>query len=148
MKHHIITTIVAAAFCVAPLHGAEEHKHESQKHDHAEKKVDIKIPETVEALWAEINAKHKVLGELVAAKKTNGLHEAAESIKILTGAAASKYPDLAADKRKRLEGQAKNVARVLDDVHDEGEGGHWDNAVKKLSQLDAALKIMKDQTAP
>ena len=148
MKNQIIIAIVAAAFCGAPLYGADEHKHESQKHHHEEKKVDIKIPETAEALWADINAKHKVLGELVAAKKADGLHEAAESIKILAGAAASKYPGLPVDKRKRLEGQAKNVARVLDDVHDEGEGGHWGDAVKKLSQLDAALKIMKDQAGP
>ena len=69
-------------------------------------------------------------------------------MKILAGAVAGKYPSLAPDKKKRLEGQAKNVARVLDDVHDEGEGGHWDNATKKLSQLDAALKIMKSQAAP
>lgn len=148
MKHQIIITIIAAAFCSAPLRGAEEHKHESKKHDHEKKKVEIKIPESADALWADVDAKHKVLRDLVAAKKAEGLHEAAESIKILTGAAPGKYPDLAADKKKRMEGQAKNVARVLDDLHDEGEGGHWDDAAKKLSQLDAALKIMKGYAAP
>lgn len=148
MKHHLIITIVATALCAAPVYGADEHKHESKKHDHEEKKVDVKIPESAEALWAEVDAKHKVLRDLVAAKKAEGLHEAAESVKALTAAAPSKYPDLAADKKKRMEGQAKNVARVLDDVHDEGEGGHWDDAVKKLSQLDAALKIMKSHATP
>ena len=148
MKHALIISIVAAAFCAAAVYGAEEHKHESKKHDHQEKKVEIKIPESADALWAEVDAKHKVLRDLVSAKKAEGLHETAESIKILTEAAPTKYPDLVADKKKRMEGQAKNVARVLDDVHDEGEGGHWDDAAKKLSQLDAALKIMKSYATP
>lgn len=147
MKHQLIT-IIAAVLCAASLYAADEHKHAGKKHDHEEKKVDIKIPESADALWVEIEAKHKVVADLVAAKKADGLHEAAESVKVLAGAAATKYPDLAADKKKRLEGQAKNVARVLDDVHEEGEGGHWDDATKKLSQLDASLKIMKSQVAP
>jgi len=148
MKHRIIITIIALALGGAPLYGADEHKHDGKKHDHEEKKVDINIPESADALWAEIEAKQKAVRDLVAGKKGDGLHEAAESIKILTGAAASKYTDLTPDKKKRLDGQAKNVARVLDDVHHEGEGGHWDDAAKKLSQLEVALKIMKSQVAP
>jgi len=140
--------MLAAAFTVAPLLAADEHKHDGKKHDHEEKKVDVTVPESTDALWAEIDARHKVVRDLVAAKKAQGLHEAAESVKILTAAAPSKYPDLTPDKRKRMEGQVKNVARVLDDVHNEGEGGHWDDAAKKLSQLEAALKIMRSQSAP
>ena len=148
MKHPIIISIFIAALSAATLYAADEHKHDGKKHDHEEKKVDVKIPENAEALWVEIETKRKVVSDLVTAKKAEGLHEAAESVKILAAAAPAKYPDLAPDKKKRLDGQVKNVARVLDDLHDEGEAGDWETAAKKLSQLDAALKIMKSQVAP
>jgi hypothetical protein len=146
MKHIIVTILTAILGC-ASLHAAEEHKHDNKKHDHEEKKVDVKIPENAETLWIEIEARRKTVSDLVAAKRAEGLHEAAESVKILAAAAPGKYSDLAPDKKKRLEGQVKNIARVLDDLHDEGEAGDWETAAKKLSQLDAALKIMKSQVA-
>jgi len=130
---------------VAPLQAADEHKHDGKKHDHEEKKVDVTVPEGAGALWAEIDAKHKALSQVMASKKMDGLHVAAESVKLLTAVVPAKYADLAPDKKKRVEGQAKNIARVLDDLHGEGEEGHWDNVVKKLTQLEAALKIMKEQ---
>jgi myo-inositol-hexaphosphate 3-phosphohydrolase len=142
---HLTIAVLAAAFTAAPLQAADEHKHDGKKHDHEEKKVDVTVPDGADALWAEIDAKHKALSEVVASKKMEGLHVAAESVKVLTAAGPAKYADLAPDKKKRVEGQAKNIARVLDDLHEEGEEGHWDNVAKKLPQLEAALKIMKEQ---
>ncbi len=147
--NHIIITAIAAAFSISPLHAAEEnkdeHTHEKGKHQHEEKKVGVIIPETAEALWAEIDKQHKALGDAVAAKKADGLHELAETLEMLVAAIPAKHADLAADKKKRVEGQAKNVARVLDAIHEEGEEGHWDDVSKKLTQFDASLKIIKGQ---
>ncbi len=148
--NHIIIAAIAAALSFTPLHGAEEkkdeHKHEKgEKHKHEEKKVDVKIPETAEALWVEIDKQHKALSDAVAAKKGDGLHEIAEALEALINAVPAKHADLAAEKKKRVEGQAKNVARVLDAIHEEGEEGHWDDVAKKLTQFDASLKIIKQQ---
>lgn len=57
----------------------------------------------------------------------------------------AKHADLAADKKKRVEGMVKNVARVLDAMHDEAEEGHWDDAAKKLGQVEGAMKLIKAQ---
>lgn len=149
--NHIIITAIAAALSFTPLYGAEEKKpagkeeHKHEKHKHEEKKVDVKIPETADALWAEIDKQHKALGAQVAAKKADDLHVTAETLEALIAAVPAKHADLAADKKKRVEGQAKNVARVLDAIHEEGEEGHWDDVAKKLTQFDAALKIIKGQ---
>ena len=65
----------------------------------------------------------------------------------LVNAVPGKYAVLAADKKKRVEGMAKNVARVLDELHDAAKEGHWDVAAKKLPQVEAAVKIIKGQVA-
>ena len=118
---------------------AEEKKEPS----HAQ--TEVKIPDTADALWTEIDAKYKALAEIVAAKKGDSVVEAAETVEALVNAVPAKHADLAADKKKRVEGQAKNVARVLDELHDAAKEGHWDVAAKKLTQVEAALKIIRGQ---
>ena len=83
----------------------------------------------------------------MAAKKGETIVEAAETVEALVNAVPSKYADLAADKKKRVEGMAKNVARVLDELHDAAKENHWDVAAKKLPQVEAAVKIIKGQVA-
>ena len=128
----LITALVFPAF-------AEEKKEPS----HAP--VEVKIPDTAAALWTEIDTKFKALAEIVAAKKGDAVVDAAETVEALVNAVPAKHADLAADKKKRVEGQAKNVARVLDDLHDAAKDGHWDVAAKKLTQVEAALKIIRGQ---
>ncbi len=107
--------------------------------------VEVKIPDTAESLWTEIDAKFKELSEIVVAKKGDVVVAAAETVEALVNAVPTKQTNLAADKKKRVEGQVKNVARVLDDLHDAAKEGHWDVAAKKLTQVEAALKIIKQQ---
>ena len=139
------TRILIAALLTAlalPAFAADEHKKkEGDKHP----KVEVKIPDTAEALWTEIDAKTKALTELVAAKKGDAIHVAAETVEALVSAVPSKHADLAADKKKRVEGMVKNVARVLDEIHEEAEEGHWDDATKKLGQVQGALKLIRAQ---
>ena len=133
----IAATIIALTF---PAFAAEK-----KEPSHAP--TEVKIPDTAEALWAEIDAKYKVLAEIVAAKKGDAVVDAAETVEALVNALPSKYASLAADKKKRIEGQSKNVARVLDELHDAAKEGHWDVAAKKLPQVEAAVKIIKGQLA-
>ena len=107
--------------------------------------VQVAIPATADALWTEIDAKFKVLTEIVEAKKGDAVVDAAETVEALVDAVPSRYPELAPDKKKRVEGQTKNVARVLDEIHDTAKEGHWDVAAKKLGQVQAAVKIRRGQ---
>jgi len=61
-------------------------------------------------------------------------------------AVPTRYADLAPDKKKRVEGQAKNIARVLDDLHEEGEEGHEEahairNSTKNHEGSGGCLKV-------
>ena len=135
---HLITTLLRTTLCLGTVSFAAEKN---------EPKVEVKIPDTAEALWTEIDVKFKALSEIVAAKKGEAVVEAAETVEGLVGGIPAKHPGLAADKMKRIEGQVKNVARVLDELHDAAKEGHWDVAAKKLTQVEAALKIIKGQVA-
>ena len=117
----------------------------AEKKEPAPAEIEVKIPDTAEALWAEIDAKYKTLAEIVAAKKGDAVVDAAETVEALVKAVPSKYASLAADKKKRIEGQTKNVARILDELHDAAKEGHWDVSAKKLTQVEAALKIIRAQ---
>lgn len=119
----------------------------AEKKEPAPAEIKVKIPDTAEALWTEIDAKYKALAEIIAAKKGDAVVDAAETVEALVNAVPAKHADLAADKKKRVEGQAKNVARVLDELHDAAKEGHWDVAAKKLTQVEAAVKIIKGQLA-
>jgi hypothetical protein len=134
----IIAVIVAAG---APATFAAEKKEPTHV------QVDVKIPETAEALWTEIDSKYKALTDAVKAAKPDAkqVTELAETVEALVKAVPERTPSLAGDKKKRAEGQAKNVGRVLDEMHDAISEGKTDVGVKKLAQVDAALKIIRAQ---
>lgn len=134
----ILAAILVASLCVQSASRAD---------DKDEPKVEVRIPDTADALWSEIETKFKALGEVVTTKDAKATYTAAETVEALVRAIPTKYPALAADKRKRVEGQVKNTARVLDDLHDAMSAGKADEATKKLGQVEAALKIIKSQVA-
>lgn len=134
----ILAAFVAASLCIQTVSRADEKD---------EPKVEVKIPDTADALWSEIETKFKDLGEVVKTKDAKATYTAAETVEALVRAVPTKYPDLAADKKKRVEGQVKNTARVLDDLHDAMSAGKAEEATKKLGQVEAALKIIKAQVA-
>lgn len=135
---HILASIVSASLCFGSISFAAEKD---------EPKVEVKIPDTADALWSDIDAKFKVLAELVKGKDAKAVYTAAETVEALVRAIPEKYPDLAADKRKRVEGQVKNTARVLDELHDAMTEGKTAEAAKKLTQIESALKIIRSQVA-
>jgi hypothetical protein len=133
---HILGTVLSVVFCLGNVCRAEEKN---------EPKVEVKIPDTADLLWAEIDSRFKTLGEVVKTKDAKAVYTAAETVEALVRAVPGKYPDLAVDKRKRVEGQVKNTARVLDDLHDAMSAGKAEEAVKKLTQVESALKIIRSQ---
>lgn len=136
---HIITCVLGVVLCFNANSFADEKD---------EPKVEVKIPDTATALWAEIDEKSKSLAAVVATKDAKAVYVAAETVEALVRAIPQKYPNLTGDKKKRVEGQAKNTARVLDELHDAMNEGKADIAEKKLAQVEAALKIIKSQVAP
>ena len=133
---HLVTLALATALSIGSLHAAEKEERI---------KVEVKIPDSAEALWSEIETQRKALADAVAAKNKDEVFKLSETVEALVNAIPSKYPALATDKKKRVEGQVKNTARVLDELHDVMDAGKADEAAKKLAQVEAALKIIKGQ---
>ncbi len=132
-----LLTALCATLVLTPL-GAGEAKKERIE-------VTVQIPDTPEALWSQIDKEAKALAELVAAGKKDEVYAMAETVEALVNALPEKYPDLAADKKKRVVGQVKNTARVLDDLHDSMDAGKTDEATKELEQIQTALAIIRHQ---
>jgi uncharacterized Zn finger protein len=130
-------TVLCATLVLTPLR-AEEAKKERIE-------VTVQIPDTTEALWSQIEKDTKALAELVAATKKDEVYAMAETVEALVNAIPAKYPDLAAERKKRVAGQVKNTARVLDDLHDSMDAGKTEEATKELEQIQAALKIIRNQ---
>jgi len=133
---HLVTLALATALSIGSLHAAEKEERI---------KVEVKIPDSAEALWSEIETQRKALADAVAAKNKDEVFKLSETVEALVNAIPSKYPALATDKKKRVEGQVKNTARVLDELHDVMDAGKADEAAKKLAQVEAALKIIQSQ---
>lgn len=138
MKTTRILIIAVLTALALPAFGEE-------KTEQSPAKMEVKIPDTADALWTEIDAKYNALAEIVASKSGDSVVDAAETVEALVNAVPAKHTDLAPDKKKRVEGQAKNVARVLDELHDAAKEGHWDVAAQKLTEIQAALKIIRAQ---
>lgn len=136
---HLLITILSATFCFTSVGLADEKN---------EPKVEVKIPDTADVLWTEIDAKRDALAAVMKTKDAKAVYTAAETVDALVRAIPDKYPALAGDKKKRVEGHVKNTARVLDELHDAVSDGKAEIAAKKLTQVEAALKIIKSQVAP
>jgi len=145
--HSILPALAALGLALVPLGAEEGHDHSKPDKHGAHESVKTPIPASAEALWAEIDAKAKSLATQVAAKNAEAVHGDTLALEALTAAISAKHPALPTDRLKRVEGQVKNVARVLDTLHHEADEGKWDKTAPLMKQFEAALSIVRQQIA-
>lgn len=102
----------------------------------------IAIPDTVPAIWTEINKHEGELTATIHAKKLADVHHHAYAIRDLVAALPAKA---AADKKPRVEGAAKNMAALAEKLDAAGDNNKQAEAEAGLKQLDALLKQIKAQ---
>ncbi len=108
----------------------------------------IQIPETPEGLWVQVDAQRKALGEAITAGNANGASLTAETLKALIRAVPSKYPGLAAEKRKSVHHETKAVGHLCDDVREAFAEKRPEQVAAILEQMDGAIKFVKGEVAP
>jgi hypothetical protein len=145
--HFILPALGALGLALVPLRAEEGHDHSKPDRHGAHETAKTPIPASAEALWAEIDAKAKSLATQVAAKNAEAIHGDTLALEALTTAIAAKHPTLTPDRVKRVEGQVKNVTRVLDTLHHEADEGKWDKTAPLMKQFEAALSIIRQQIA-
>ena len=108
----------------------------------------IPIPDSVKGIWVAVDAKYKQLTDVLSAKKADEVYTVAEDLEALLKALPGKSANLPADKLKRVEGQAKNAGKVLDDLHDAAKDGKYDIAQEKLKIVEGVIKAARAQYPP
>lgn len=126
---------------ITPLHAAPGHDH---NHDSTEKK-EIVIPETREGLWAAIQTEHAALLQAVESKSDAAAHIAETKLQAYLKALPGKITDLEASARKRIEGQARNLARAYDAVHHAADDKAWDKAASEMKKAEGGIKLLGAQ---
>ena len=142
MKPTRILTLAACAafaFTTLPAFAAEHDKDKKGEHKggHA-----MKVPDTAEGIVAEIHKHHGEVTETIKGKQLKAVHDHSEAIAALAKALPAK---VAADKKTRVEGTTKNIAKVADALHEAADGGDQAKTEAQLKKLDAVLAQLDSQ---
>jgi hypothetical protein len=145
-KTTLITTILvtsALSFFLTPTHAGPNHDHTHGNSSAG--KIEIKIADTREELWTAIQSEHASLLEAVKANDDGAVHHAEEKLQVFLKALPDKIADLEEGVRKRIEGQARNLARAYDAVHHAADDQAWDKATAEMKKAEGGMKLLAAQ---
>jgi len=148
MKANRIPISISALLAIAvltPTLRAEENHGQNHGHKHTEETVKVSLPETLEDLWSAIKLEHAVLLAAVEKKDDHATHDAEEKLQVYLKALPEKIISLAPTAQKRIEGQAKNLARVYDSIHHAADDLAWEKASADLKKAEGALTLLAAQ---
>ncbi len=135
----LLTLGACAAFAFTGLTSQTVFAAEKEHAEHAEKMV---IPATVDGIMEAIHKAHGELGEVVKAKKLADVHHKAFAVRDLANALPAK---VAADKKARVEGSVKNIAKLADDLDKAGDDNNQAATEANLKKLDGVLTALAQQ---
>ena len=107
--------------------------------EHAATGEKMKIPETVDGIFAAIHEHYETLEAAVEGKKLSDVHKLAFAIRDLANALVPKAPP---DKKKQVEDAAKNIAKLADDLDASGDAGDQAKTEANLKKFDGVLKVL------
>ena len=109
--------------------------------EHAEKGK-VAVPDTAEAIMAAIHKHHGELDAVVKSKKLADVHHHAFAIRDLANGLPAK---VAADKKARVEGSVKNIAKLAEDLDNTGDANNQAGTEANLKKLDGVLQALESQ---
>ena len=121
---------------------AQEHKDHAEHKEAGEK---VKVPDTLDGIWAEIHSHHKELADTVKSKKLEDVHHHAFAIRDLAKGLPAKVP---AEHKKHIENMVKKLSQLADDLDKSGDAGDQAKTEANLKKLDSLLKDMEDMAGP
>ena len=138
-----LTRILTLGACAAiALTGLTSQTAFAAEKEHAEKKEKMVMPETAEGIIAAIHKAHGELADIVKAKKLADVHKAAFAIRDLANGLPAK---VAPDKKARVEGSVKNIAKLAEDLDKTGDDNNQAATEANLKKLDGVLKALDAQ---
>ncbi len=115
-----------------------------KKADH-EHGAEMAKPATAAAALDQAGKLHMELAAQVKAKNLKPVHETAEKLTGVLNALPALSKDLPADKKTRVEGTVKNLAKALDALHDAADEGNQAGSEKQLGTVDSLMKMLTAQ---
>ena len=152
--------LVASALLVLPLAACAESGHEDSpagvssgghhedSGDHGDHAGAIPEPVTLVGAWSALTAQRDAIAADVESGALADVHAKAEALPARVAALLEQSADLDAEKRRRVEGAAKQVTRVADALHVAADRGDATRTRKELSRLDGLLQLIRAQYPP
>lgn len=146
MKTHLPSLILAAALAGFTLPPASPTAHAQAQHGEAgTTKAPLPKPASLPDLWKMIDGHHAALTASVQGQRLAEVHEHAFAVRDAVAMLPGFSADLPADKKARVEGAVKNVARVAVDLDHSGDAGKQAPTEANLKKLDSILKQLRAQ---
>ena len=140
MKLHRLLSIGACA--ALAITGITTSTTFAAEKEHAENKEKMVMPETAEGIMTEIHKHHGELADVVKSKKLADVHHHAFAIRDLANGLPAK---VAADKKARVEGSVKNIAKLAEDLDKTGDDNNQAGTEANLKKLDGVLMALEKQ---
>ena len=155
MSKTILTGALAAALLLAlPLacsadsgHGDETSNASEEGHPgaHGDHEGSTPKPQSLAGAWGALMAARDAIAGDVESGSLGDVHAKAEPLPGLVAAVLEQSVDLDADKRARVEGAAKQVARVADALHVAADASDAARTRAQLERLDGLLELIRAQ---
>lgn len=139
------TRIAAILFLTSFLSPLVPSAHAGPGHDHDHAQMgaaDVAIPETRAALWEAIQTEHAALAQAIREQNGEAAHTAQAKLHAYLKALPGKLDGLDESAARRIEGQARNLARAYEAVHHAADDKAWDKAAAEMNKASLGLKIM------
>lgn len=130
----------SAALAITAINAPSAFAHEGEKHE--EKSETTKVPDTAAGILQEIHKHHGELADVVKSKKLADVHHHAFAIRDLANGLPAK---VAADKKARVEGSVKNIAKLAEDLDKTGDANDQAGTEANLKKLDGVLMALDSQ---
>lgn len=109
--------------------------------EHGEK-MTMPMPDTVDGIIAAIHKHHEELADTVKSKKLADVHHHAFAIRDLANGLPAKVD---ADKKVRVEGSVKNIAKLAEALDKSGDANDQAATEANLKKLDGVLMVLEKQ---
>lgn len=134
----LLTVGLCSGFALMTI-GTTPARAADEKHEKGEKMV---IPDTVEGICKAIHDHNMELAATVKSKKLAEVHLHAFAIRDLANALPAKA---AADKKKAVEGTAKNITTVAGALDESGDANDQAKTEANLKKMDGLIKVLDTQ---
>lgn len=105
-------------------------------------------PTDLPSAWAALGTARDAIAADLESGSLKDIHAKSEPLPAMAQGVLALSPDLASDKRARVEGAVKQVARVADALHDAADKGDESRTRSELGRLDGLLKLIAAQYPP